>query len=143
MGIVGRYTYGRVVTFHLLFAKDMPRGDYRNEIIARVYEKYQEALRLSNAVDFDDMLLYTHRLLQDHPDVCERYGKRFEQILVDEFQDTNAAQYQLLRKLASVNRSLFAVGDEDQSIYRWRGADYRNILQFEKDFSGCRKILRQ
>lgn len=126
---------------NLLFAKDMPRGDYRSEIVARVYEKYQEALRLSNAVDFDDMLLYTHRLLQDHPDVCERYGKRFEQILVDEFQDTNAAQYQLLRKLASVNRSLFAVGDEDQSIYRWRGADYRNILQFEKDFNGCKKIL--
>lgn len=126
---------------NLLFPKDMPRGDYKAEIIARVYDKYQEALKQSNAVDFDDMLLYTYQLLHDCPEIRERYGKRFEQILVDEFQDTNAAQYQLLRKLASVHNGLFAVGDEDQSIYRWRGADYRNILQFEKDYPDCKKIL--
>ena len=119
----------------------MPRGDYKAEIIARVYGKYQNALEQSNAVDFDDMLLYTYQLLHDRPEIRERYGKRFEQILVDEFQDTNAAQYQLLRKLASVHKGLFAVGDEDQSIYRWRGADYRNILQFEKDYPDCKKIL--
>lgn len=126
---------------NLLFPKDMPRGDYKAEIIARVYGKYQDALEQSNAVDFDDMLLYTYQLLHDRPEIRERYGKRFEQILVDEFQDTNAAQYQLLRKLASVHKGLFAVGDEDQSIYRWRGADYRNILQFEKDYPDCKKIL--
>lgn len=126
---------------NLLLPKDMPRGDYRMEVIARVYEKYQEALVQSNAVDFDDMLLYTDQLLQNHPEIRESYGRRFEMVLVDEFQDTNAAQYQLLRKLASVNQSIFAVGDEDQSIYRWRGADYRNVLKFEKDFPGCKKIL--
>lgn len=121
--------------------RDMPRGDYRAEVIARIYEKYQDALQKSNAVDFDDMLLYTYQLLRDHPEIRERYGKRFHQILVDEFQDTNTAQYSLLKLLAAENRSIFAVGDEDQSIYRWRGADYRNILQFEKDYPDCKKIL--
>ncbi len=125
----------------LQFPDDMPRSNYREETVFRVYEKYQKELQESNSVDFDDLLLWTHKLLTDNPQIRENYGRRFHHILVDEFQDTNTVQYQLLKLLASVNRNLFAVGDEDQSIYRWRGADYRNILQFEKDYPDCQKIL--
>ena len=125
----------------LQFPEDMPRSNYREETVYRVYEKYQKELKESNSVDFDDLLLWTHKLLTDNPQIRENYGRRFHHILVDEFQDTNTVQYQLLKLLASVNKNLFAVGDEDQSIYRWRGADYRNILQFEKDYPGCQKIL--
>ena len=125
----------------LQFPADMPRSNYREETVYRVYEKYQKELLESNSVDFDDLLLWTHKLLTDNPQIRENYGRRFHHILVDEFQDTNTVQYQLLKLLASVNGNLFAVGDEDQSIYRWRGADYRNILQFEKDYPNCEKIL--
>ena len=125
----------------LQFPADMPRSNYREETVYRVYEKYQKELQESNSVDFDDLLLWTHKLLTDNPQIRENYGRRFHHVLVDEFQDTNTVQYQLLKLLASVNGNLFAVGDEDQSIYRWRGADYRNILQFEKDYPNCRKIL--
>ena len=125
----------------LQFPGDMPRSNYREETVYRVYEKYQKELLESNSVDFDDLLLWTHKLLTDNPQIRENYGRRFHHILVDEFQDTNTVQYQLLKLLASVNGNLFAVGDEDQSIYRWRGADYRNILQFEKDYPNCEKIL--
>ena len=125
----------------LQFPADMPRSNYREETVYRVYEKYQKELLESNSVDFDDLLLRTYKLLTDNPQIRENYGRRFHHVLVDEFQDTNTVQYQLLKLLASVNGNLFAVGDEDQSIYRWRGADYRNILQFEKDYPNCRKIL--
>ncbi len=126
---------------NLLFPQDMPRSNYREETIFRVYERYQDALEKSNAVDFDDLLLRTWKLLDDQPEVRERYARRFRHVLVDEFQDTNTVQYQLLKLLAGYHQNLFAVGDEDQSIYRWRGADYRNILQFEKDFPDRNKIL--
>jgi DNA helicase-2/ATP-dependent DNA helicase PcrA len=109
-------------------------NSYRDEVTKRVYESYQQKLIENNAVDFDDLLMYTAILMQDHPTVCEAYGRRFEHILVDEFQDTNQAQYALLKSLASTRNNLYVVGDEDQSIYRWRGADYRNILRFEKDY---------
>jgi DNA helicase-2/ATP-dependent DNA helicase PcrA len=109
-------------------------NSYRDEITKRVYERYQQKLIENNAVDFDDLLMYTAILMQDHPEVCESYGRRFEHILVDEFQDTNQAQYTLLRSLVAIRNNLYVVGDEDQSIYRWRGADYRNILRFEQDF---------
>ncbi len=126
---------------NLQFPEDMPRSNYREETLYRVYERYQKALLNSNSLDFDDLLLWTHKLLHDNPQIRENYGRRFHHVLVDEFQDTNTVQYQLLKQFASVNLNLFAVGDEDQSIYRWRGADYRNIMQFEKDYPECRKIL--
>ncbi len=114
---------------------------YRDEVIGRIYALYQQYLRASNAVDFDDMLMMTVELLVDHAEVREQYARRFEHVLVDEFQDTNEAQYELLRLLSSYHHNLFVVGDEDQSIYRWRGADYRNVLRFEKEYPESQKIL--
>ena len=114
---------------------------YREEIAKRVYERYESILRSSNAVDFDDLLLWSVRLFEENPQVREKYGKRFEHVLVDEFQDTNQAQYELLKHLSSHHHSLFVVGDEDQSIYRWRGADYRNVLNFQRDYPKSVKLL--
>ena len=119
----------------------MLRSNYREETVFRVYERYQQALEKSNAVDFDDLLLWCWKLLKDNPDIRDRYSRRFRHILVDEFQDTNTAQYQLLKLLAGQKGNIFVVGDEDQSIYRWRGADYHNIQLFEKDYPNCTKIL--
>ncbi len=126
---------------NLQLPEDVSRANYREEAFYRIYERYQKELLANNSLDFDDLLLYTWKLLKENAAVRENYGRRFQFILVDEFQDTNTVQYQLLRLLASVNGNIFAVGDEDQSIYRWRGADYRNILQFEKDYPDCQKIL--
>jgi len=125
----------------LVLPKDVPTRNYRDEVIVRVYERYQELLLNSNAVDFDDLLMWAVRLLEDNPAVRERYARRFQHVLVDEFQDTNLAQYQLLGLLSTYHHNLFVVGDEDQSIYRWRGADYRNVLRFEEDFPEAQKIL--
>ncbi len=110
------------------------RGDFRKEIIARVYEKYQEKLVKNNGMDFDDLIFNAIVLLTLRPDVLEYYQNRFKFILVDEYQDTNYAQYVLVSKLAQKHRNLFVVGDDDQSIYQWRGADVKNILEFEKDY---------
>ena len=126
---------------NLTLPQDYIPGNYREEVVLRVYERYQEMLLSSNALDFDDLLLWTVKLFQDHPQVRERYAARFEHVMVDEFQDTNQAQYQLLSYLSSKNKNLFVVGDEDQSIYRWRGADYRNVLRFEEDYPGNVKVL--
>ena len=115
--------------------------NYRDEVIKRVYKRYQELLLANNAVDFDDMLLWSAMLLEENSAVRERYARRFEHVLVDEFQDTNLAQYTLLKHLASFHGNLFVVGDSDQSIYRWRGADYRNVLRFEQDYPHTQKIL--
>ncbi len=120
---------------------DMPVTSYRDEVVKRVYIRYQELLLANNAVDFDDLLFYATQLLRDNPSIRESYARRFRYVLVDEFQDTNLAQYELLKQLSSVHKNIFVVGDEDQSIYRWRGADYRNVLRFEKDFPDCQKIL--
>jgi len=120
---------------------EFPVQNYSDEITRRVYQAYQNLLLTNNAVDFDDLLLYTAHLLEMHPTVRERYARHFEHILVDEFQDTNMAQYILLRHLASFHNNLFVVGDADQSIYRWRGADYRNVLRFEKDYPDAQVIL--
>lgn len=125
----------------LLLPADMPVRTYRDEVVSRVYTRYQDLLQTNNAVDFDDLLLLAARLLQEHPGVTEKYARRFQHVLVDEFQDTNLAQYELLKQLSSYHRNIFVVGDEDQSIYRWRGADYRNVQRFEKDFPECEKIL--
>ncbi len=125
----------------LLLPKEMPARSYREEVVSRVYTRYQELLQINNAVDFDDLLFYAARMLQENPAVREKYAHRFRHVLVDEFQDTNMAQYELLKHLCSAHKNIFVVGDEDQSIYRWRGADYRNVLRFEKDFPSCEKIL--
>ncbi|MEJ2700575.1 MAG: UvrD-helicase domain-containing protein, partial [Desulfuromonadales bacterium] len=109
-------------------------------LAAEVYPKYQRALKAFNALDFDDILMLTVRLLQDHPEVLARCQERFRYIMVDEYQDTNAAQYRLLRLLCAAHGNLCVVGDDDQSIYGWRGADLGNILDFEKDFPGARVI---
>jgi DNA helicase-2/ATP-dependent DNA helicase PcrA len=114
---------------------------YRDETIKTIYEAYQKYLVASNALDFDDMLLYTAHLLESNQDIRTKYAQRFRHILVDEFQDTNQAQYYLLYHLVSSHKNIFVVGDEDQSIYRWRGADYHNVERFVKDFKDADKIL--
>ena len=115
--------------------------DYRDEVTQRVYRLYQQMLLANNALDFDDLLLWTAYLFEENSQVRERYARRYEHVLVDEFQDTNLAQYALLRHLASFHENIFVVGDTDQSIYRWRGADYRNVQRFEKDFPATQVIL--
>ncbi|MEA3327349.1 MAG: UvrD-helicase domain-containing protein [Chloroflexota bacterium] len=125
----------------LISSEGYPLLSHRDEMIKVIYQAYQDYLVVSNALDFDDMLLYTANLLEKHPEVRKKYAKRFQHILVDEFQDTNQAQYFLLYHLASIHQNIFVVGDEDQSIYRWRGADYRNVQRFEKDYPDMNKIL--
>ena len=125
----------------LIFPEDFPVQTYRDEVVKRVYKRYQDLLKQNNAVDFDDLLLWTAHLLSEFPQVREKYARRFRHVLVDEFQDTNFAQYVLLKHLASVNGNIFCVGDPDQSIYRWRGADYRNVQRFEQDFPEAQVIL--
>jgi DNA helicase II / ATP-dependent DNA helicase PcrA len=112
-------------------------GDFYADTAARVYARYQEKLQRANALDFGDLLLLTVRLFQEHPQVLQRWRERFRYLLVDEFQDTNQVQYQLVHLLASNHRNLCVVGDDDQSIYAWRGAEIGNILGFERDFPGC------
>ncbi|WP_173195934.1 DNA helicase PcrA [Geobacter sp. SVR] len=116
-------------------------GDIYNAKIIQIYAAYQERLRKCNALDFGDLLIQTVRLLSEFPEVRRYYQERFQWILVDEYQDTNPVQYHLIRLLAGERRNLCVVGDDDQSIYSWRGADIRNILEFEKDFPGV-KIVR-
>jgi len=116
-------------------------ASYFEEVARRVYEQYQERLRANSALDFDDLLMETVRLFREAPDVLARYQERYLHILVDEFQDTNMAQYVLLRQLAGRHRNLFVVADEDQSIYRWRGADYRNISRLREDYPDLKTYL--
>ena len=115
-------------------------GDFRKAKIAEVYRLYQDKLKRSNSMDFDDILLESVRLLQDNPDILADYQERFHYILVDEYQDTNHAQYKLVQMLSARHRNLCVVGDDDQSIYSFRGANIQNILDFEKDFKGCTVI---
>lgn len=114
--------------------------DYLDEVAAEVYRDYQERLEEYNALDFDDLIMQTVRLFQEHPDVLKKYQDRFHYILVDEYQDTNKAQYELVKLLASARENLAVVGDDDQSIYQWRGADITNILDFEKDYEDTKVI---
>jgi DNA helicase-2/ATP-dependent DNA helicase PcrA len=111
-----------------------PARTYQEEIVQRVYERYQELLVKSNALDFDDLLLLTHRLFSRHTPVLEKYQHKYEHVMVDEFQDTNMVQYELTRMLAGSRRNIFVVGDMDQGVYSWRGADYRNVMRFRDDF---------
>ncbi|MDR1611978.1 MAG: UvrD-helicase domain-containing protein [Planctomycetota bacterium] len=113
---------------------------WRDEIFKKAYEEYENALRRANSLDFDDLLLLAVRLLQKSPATLEKYQSRFPFILVDEYQDTNRAQYLLLKLLAGGRRNLHATGDPDQSIYSWRGADYQNIMAFQTDFPGAKLV---
>ncbi len=112
-----------------------------DEKFARVYVRYQDELRKNNSLDFDDLIMHTVNLCERHPDVLEKYQKEFSYLLIDEFQDTNASQYRLSRLLASKHKNICAVGDDDQSIYKFRGAEVRNIQKFKKDFSKT-KVVR-
>jgi DNA helicase-2/ATP-dependent DNA helicase PcrA len=125
----------------LILADDFPVLTYRDEVVKRIYQRYQQVLLSSNAVDFDDLLLWTAILLDEQSSIRNKYARRYEHVLVDEFQDTNMAQYTLLKHLASFHQNIFVVGDVDQSIYRWRGADYRNVLRFEDDYPAAQVIL--
>ena len=114
--------------------------DFRNRKYYEAYRLYERTLRGNNALDFDDLLVKTLELLAEQPPVLEYYQNRFDYILVDEYQDTNRAQYELVRLLTGKKRNLCVVGDDDQSIYGWRGADIRNILDFEKDFPDAKVV---
>ena len=115
-------------------------ASFYDQTVADVYELYQRKLFGSNAVDFDDMLFLTVDVLERFPEAGEKWQKAFRYVLVDEYQDTNHAQYRLLQLLAASHGNVFAVGDPDQSIYAFRGADIRNVLEFERDFPGARSI---
>ena len=115
-------------------------SDFRMGKIAKLYSLYQKKLKSNNALDFDDIIMNTIRLFEQYPEVLEYYQRKFRYVLVDEYQDTNTAQYTLVRKLSEAHGNLCVVGDDDQSIYGWRGANIRNILDFEKDFKGCKTI---
>ena len=125
----------------LILAEDYPVATYRDEVVKRIYVEYQRRLVASNAVDFDDLLVYAAHLLQENAAVRQKYSERLEHVLVDEFQDTNLAQYTLIKHLSSRHNNLFVVGDPDQSIYRWRGADWRNVQRFEEDYPEAQVIL--
>jgi DNA helicase II / ATP-dependent DNA helicase PcrA len=115
-------------------------SSFYDQTVADVYELYQGRLFASNAVDFDDLLMLTVQVLERFPEARKRWQKAFRYVLVDEYQDTNHAQYRLLQLLAGEHRNVFAVGDPDQSIYAFRGADIRNIMEFERDFGGAKQI---
>jgi len=116
-------------------------SSYFEEIVHRIYQRYQQLLSQGRAVDFDDLLMKTVQLFQDHPQILNRYQSRYVHILVDEFQDTNIVQYMLMKHLAGKYRNLCVVGDPDQSIYSWRFADLRNILSFEEDYPEAKVVF--
>lgn len=115
-------------------------NDYKKRRIAEVYSLYQKKLKNNNAMDFDDIILLTIKLLKENPDILSYYQRKFIYIMIDEYQDTNKAQYELVNLLARAHGNLCVVGDDDQSIYGWRGADIRNILDFEKDYKNCKVV---
>src|SRR5438477_793582 len=150
LGIDDKQVTPRSVLAHISWAKNhmldpqevyLQSADPKTERVAQIYEEYRKELLKANALDFDDLLLEAVRLLKAVPTVREYYNRRFQYVLVDEYQDTNRPQYELMRVLAGTHHNVAAVGDEDQSIYSWRGADIRNILEFEKDFPEA-KIIR-
>jgi len=138
--VLGRISWAKN---HLLDPQELylQSADPKTERIAHLYEEYRKELRKANALDFDDLLLEATRLLKSAAHVRDYYNRRFQYLLIDEYQDTNRPQYELMRMLAGERHNVCAVGDEDQSIYSWRGADIRNILEFEQDFPEA-KIVR-
>jgi len=150
LGIDDKQTTPRSVLAHISWAKNhmldpqevyLQSADPKTERVAQIYAEYKKELAKANALDFDDLLLEAVRLMKAVPAVREYYNRRFQYVLVDEYQDTNRPQYELMRLLAGTGHNVCAVGDEDQSIYSWRGADIRNILEFENDFPEA-KIIR-
>jgi DNA helicase II / ATP-dependent DNA helicase PcrA len=150
LGIDDKQLKPSAVLSHISHAKNkmldpqevyLQSADPKTERVAHIYEIYRKELLKANALDFDDLLLETVRLLKASSEVREKYQRRFEYVLIDEYQDTNRPQYELMTLLAGKHHNVCAVGDEDQSIYSWRGADIRNILEFEKDFPEA-KIIR-
>jgi len=150
LGIDDKQTTPRSVLSHISWAKNhmldpqevyLQSGDPKTEQVAHIFAEYRKELLKANALDFDDLLLETVRLLKAVPAVRDYYNRRYQYVMIDEYQDTNRPQYELMRLLAGGHHNICAVGDEDQSIYSWRGADIRNILEFEKDFPEA-KIVR-
>jgi DNA helicase II / ATP-dependent DNA helicase PcrA len=150
LGIDDKQTTPRSVLSHISWAKNhmldpqeiyLQSADPTTERVAHIYAEYRKELLKANALDFDDLLLEAVRLLKAVPEVREHYNRRFQYVMIDEYQDTNRPQYELMRLLAGSHHNICAVGDEDQSIYSWRGADIRNILEFEQDFPEA-KIVR-
>src|ERR671914_1104329 len=149
LGIDDKLVPPRVALARISQAKNRMEGpdslrgawNLRDEQIAKIYERYIQALKDSNALDFDDLLLKTVELFETSEQVRSKYARKFRYVLVDEYQDTNRPQYLLIRRLSEQYRNLAVVGDPDQSIYKWRGADLRNILDFEQDFPEA-KIVR-
>ena len=137
--VLGRISWAKN---HMVDPQDYYLGskDPNGERIAHIYKEYTAELRKNNALDFDDLLLEAVRLLKVSAETRERYQRRYRYVLVDEYQDTNRPQYELMKLLAGEHKNVCAVGDEDQSIYSWRGADIRNILEFEKDFPNARIV---
>src|SRR5215469_16366994 len=137
--VLGRISWAKN---HMLDPQEMylQSADPLTEKVAHIFEAYRKELRKANALDFDDLLLETVRLLKSSAEVRERYQRRFEYLLIDEYQDTNRPQYELIKLLAGAHHNVCVVGDEDQSIYSWRGADIGNILEFERDFPEARVI---
>src|SRR5467141_2057133 len=150
LGIDDKQVTPRSVLAHISWAKNhmldpqevyLQSADPKTEKIAHIFEEYRKELLKANSLDFDDLLLEALRLLKSAPAVREYYNRRFQYVMIDEYQDTNRPQYELMLLLAGAHHNICAVGDEDQSIYSWRGADIRNILEFEKDFPKA-KIIR-
>jgi DNA helicase-2/ATP-dependent DNA helicase PcrA len=149
MGIDDKQMTPRVVLSKISWAKNhmidpqeyyLSSSDPMGERVAHIFEAYKKELFKANALDFDDLLLEAVRLLKSSAEVRERYNRRYRYLLIDEYQDTNRPQYELMKLLAGPEKNVCVVGDEDQSIYSWRGADIRNILEFEKDFPGAKTI---
>lgn len=149
MGLDDKQLTPRTVLSRISWAKNhalnpqefyLNSSDPTSERVAHIYEAYRKELRKNNALDFDDLLLETVRLLKSSAEVRERYNRRYRYLLIDEYQDTNRPQYELMTLLAGEHKNVCVVGDEDQSIYSWRGADIRNILEFEKDFPNAKTI---
>ncbi|HEY6969869.1 MAG TPA: UvrD-helicase domain-containing protein [Candidatus Angelobacter sp.] len=149
LGLDDKQTKPSAVLGHISWAKNhmldpqeiyLQSADKFTEKVAHIYEEYRKELRKANALDFDDLLLETVRLLKSSSQVRERYQRRYQYLLIDEYQDTNRPQYELIKLLAGPEHNVCVVGDEDQSIYSWRGADIRNILEFEQDFPEARVI---
>ena len=115
-------------------------SDPFRERVGRIYESYQKKLRTANALDFGDLIMKTVEALRDIPAIREKYQKRFQFVMVDEYQDTNHAQYLLMKYITGEKKNICVVGDDDQSIYSWRGATIRNILEFERDYTGAKVV---
>jgi DNA helicase-2/ATP-dependent DNA helicase PcrA len=125
----------------LIAPQEFNPQSYYEEVVRRTYERYQAILQANNAFDFDDLIMTVTRIFDERPDVLKSYQEKYRYVLVDEFQDTNTAQYILVLQLTAHWRNLFCVADEDQSIYRWRGADYRNILRLRDDFEDLSQVV--